>query len=221
MSNTSEKYLWVPGEQAHLLDLVHDAIILRDGHGAIIFWNHGAEKLYGWTSDEALGQHANLLLHTQFPQPLEVIESEALRTGQWPGGTGQGLGRSLGCDCSRHLDARPQRAGWAKQLSSERPNLPVLVLSMYAEDQYAMRVLKAGASGYLTKDSAADELVKAIRKVLSGGRYVSSFLAEKLAFGIGTDSSKLPHETLSDREFQVLRLLAAGRSSQRLPRTCS
>ena len=101
-----------------------------------------------------------------------------------------------------------------KQLRSERPKLPVLVLSMYSEDQFAVRVLKAGASGYLTKDSAPDELVKAIRKVVSGGTYVSAFLAEKLAMeiGIGTDSGKLPHEALSDREFQVLRLIAAGKS---------
>jgi len=99
-----------------------------------------------------------------------------------------------------------------KQLRAERPTLPVLVLSMYSEDQYALRVLKAGASGYLTKDSAPDELVKAIHKVVSGGRYVSAFLAEKLAFDIGANSSKLPHETLSDREYQVLRLMAAGRS---------
>jgi len=108
----------------------------------------------------------------------------------------------------------PDRSGLdvLKQLRAERPGLPVLMLSMYAEDQYAMRVLKAGASGYLTKDSAAEELVNAVRKVVSGGRYVSSFLAEKLAFELGTDSSKLPHETLSDREFQVLRLLAAGES---------
>jgi two-component system invasion response regulator UvrY len=108
----------------------------------------------------------------------------------------------------------PDRSGLdiLKQLRSERPKLPVLVLSMHSEDQYAMRVLKAGASGYLTKDSAPDELVKAIRKVVSGGRYVSSFLAEKLAFEIGTDSSRLPHETLSDREFQVLRGIAAGKS---------
>jgi two-component system invasion response regulator UvrY len=108
----------------------------------------------------------------------------------------------------------PDRSGLdiLKQLKAERPKLPVLVLSMHSEDQYAVRVLKAGASGYLTKDSAPDELVKAIRKVVSGGRYVSSFLAEKLAFEIGTDSSRLPHETLSDREFQVLRLIAAGKS---------
>jgi two-component system invasion response regulator UvrY len=99
-----------------------------------------------------------------------------------------------------------------KQLKAEQPKLPVLVLSMHPEDRYAMRVLKAGASGYLAKDSAADELVKAIRKVVSGGRYVSPFLAEKMAFEVGADSSKLPHETLSDREFQVLRLIADGKS---------
>src|SRR4030042_1719063 len=75
-----------------------------------------------------------------------------------------------------------------------------------------MRLLTAGASGDLTKDSAPDELVKAIHKVVSGGRYVGPFLAEKLAFELGTDSSKLPHEALSDREFQVLRLIAAGKS---------
>ena len=99
-----------------------------------------------------------------------------------------------------------------KQLKSERPRLPVLVLSIHSEDQYAVRALKAGASGYLTKDSAPDELIKAIRKAVSGGRYVSSLLAERLAFGIGTDSNRLPHETLSDREFQVLRRIAAGKS---------
>jgi len=99
-----------------------------------------------------------------------------------------------------------------KQLKSERPRLPVLVLSIHSEDQYAVRALKAGASGYLTKDSAPDELIKAIRKVVSGGRYVSSLLAERLASEIGTDSNRLPHETLSDREFQVLSRIAAGKS---------
>ena len=108
----------------------------------------------------------------------------------------------------------PDRSGLdvLKELKAERPNLPVLILSMYAEEQYAMRVLKAGASGYLSKESTADELVKAIAKVVAGGRYVSPSLAEKLAFEMGGDTSKLPHETLSDREFQVLRLIAAGKS---------
>ncbi|MGB9300815.1 MAG: PAS domain S-box protein, partial [Anaerolineae bacterium] len=83
--NASENGTRILGEQAHLLDLVHDAIILRDMQGVIIFWNHGAEKLYGWTSDEALGKHANTLLRTQSPQPLEAIEAEALRAGRWEG----------------------------------------------------------------------------------------------------------------------------------------
>ncbi|RQW81924.1 MAG: PAS domain S-box protein, partial [Geobacter sp.] len=82
---TSENHTRVLREQAHLLDLVLDAIILRDMQGAIISWNQGAEKLYGWTSDEVRGKHAHTLLHTQFPQPVEAIEAEALRAGQWEG----------------------------------------------------------------------------------------------------------------------------------------
>jgi PAS domain S-box-containing protein len=83
--NTSENHTRVLREQAHLLDLVLDAIILRDMQGAIISWNQGAEKLFGWTSDEVLGQQAHMLLHTQFPQPWEVIEAEVLREGHWAG----------------------------------------------------------------------------------------------------------------------------------------
>ena len=83
--NRSENHTRVLREQAHLLDLVLDAIILRDMQGVIIFWNRGAEKLFGWTSDEALGKHAHTLLHTQFPQPLEGIEAEALHEGHWEG----------------------------------------------------------------------------------------------------------------------------------------
>ena len=83
--NTPEKHLRVLGEQAHLLDLVLDAVIVRDMQGVIISWNHGAEKLLGWTSDEALGKHANTLLHTQFPRPMEVMETVALRGAHWEG----------------------------------------------------------------------------------------------------------------------------------------
>jgi two-component system invasion response regulator UvrY len=86
----------------------------------------------------------------------------------------------------------------------------VLVLSIHAEEQLAVRVLKAGASGYLTKENAPDELVKAIRKVVSGGRYISSELAETLAFGLDAASDRPRHETLSDREFQVMQLMASG-----------
>ncbi|MBI3803720.1 MAG: response regulator transcription factor [Nitrospirae bacterium] len=99
-----------------------------------------------------------------------------------------------------------------KQLKSERPKLPVLMLTIYPEDQYAVRVLRAGASGYLTKESAPDHLVEAIRKVARGGKYISPHLAEKLAFNLESLSEKPPHESLSDREFQVLRLIASGKT---------
>lgn len=98
------------------------------------------------------------------------------------------------------------------ELKAVQPNLPVLVLSMHAESEFAVRVLKAGASGYLTKQSAADELVAAIRKAIDGGRYITASLAEKLAMDLTSGSSRKLHEELSDREFQTMRLLAAGQS---------
>ncbi len=99
-----------------------------------------------------------------------------------------------------------------KQIKTEKPELPVLILSMHPEDQYAIRVLKSGASGYLNKESASDELIKALRKISNGGRYISDTLADKLSFETGTDSGKLPHENLTDREFQVLLMIAEGKS---------
>jgi DNA-binding NarL/FixJ family response regulator len=108
----------------------------------------------------------------------------------------------------------PGRSGLdlLKDLKSLRPQLPVLVLSMHPEDQYGRRVLKAGASGYMNKESAPEDLIKAIRKVLGGGRYVSPALAETLAFQIGDDQGRAAHEELSDREFEVLRKLASGKT---------
>jgi DNA-binding NarL/FixJ family response regulator len=103
-----------------------------------------------------------------------------------------------------------------KDVRRERPLTKVLVLSMHPEDQFAVRMLKAGASAYLTKDSAPAELVAAIRKIMTGGKYISSTLAEKLAFDIDRDTDKPLHETLSDREFQVLRMLAAGQAVQQI-----
>jgi DNA-binding NarL/FixJ family response regulator len=97
-------------------------------------------------------------------------------------------------------------------IRDSRPDLPVLVLSMHPEDQYAMRVLKSGAAGYMNKDAAPNELVQAIEKVVAGGRYISPALAEKLAFEIAGGSDKLPHEKLSDREYRVLVMIGAGRS---------
>lgn len=98
------------------------------------------------------------------------------------------------------------------ELKRIQPKVPVLVLSVHSEDQYAKRVLKAGASGYMNKESAPEELMKAVRKLLAGGRYVSSALAEKLAWSLGEDETKPHHETLSDREFEVLRGIASGRT---------
>jgi two-component system, NarL family, invasion response regulator UvrY len=97
-------------------------------------------------------------------------------------------------------------------LKAARPKLPVLVLSMHPEDQYAKRVLKAGASGYLNKESAPEELIKAVRKVLAGGRYVSAALAEKLASELSEDTVRPVHEALSNREFEVLQMIAAGKT---------
>lgn len=99
-----------------------------------------------------------------------------------------------------------------KEVRQEAPRLPVLVLSMHAQEQYAARVLKAGASGYLPKESAPEELIKAIRKVCSGGKYVSTDQAEKLIYFFDSASDKPPHELLSDREFEVLRAIASGRT---------
>jgi two-component system, NarL family, invasion response regulator UvrY len=108
----------------------------------------------------------------------------------------------------------PGRSGLEalKDIKQIRPKLPVLILSMHPEDQFAVRMLKAGASGYMTKESAPEELVGAVRKVISGGRYVSPALAEKMASYLAIDVQTPPHERLSDREFLVLRMIASGKT---------
>ena len=108
----------------------------------------------------------------------------------------------------------PGRSGLEilKEIKSEHPKLPVLILSMHPEEQYAIRALKVGAAGYMNKSSAPDELIGAIRKVSAGRKYVSPSVAEKLAFELGSDTEKLPHELLSDREYQVMLMLASGRT---------
>ena len=99
-----------------------------------------------------------------------------------------------------------------KQLRSLNPNVRVLILSMYPEKQYAVRALKAGAAGYLTKDSAPDELIEAIDRISQGGKYITRSLAQELAGELGGKAGQDPHEALSDREYQVMRLLSAGRN---------
>jgi two-component system invasion response regulator UvrY len=99
-----------------------------------------------------------------------------------------------------------------RNLKALRPKLPVLVLSMHPENQYGKRVLKAGASGYMNKECAPEELMKAVGKLLGGGRYVSPALAETLALDLSRDDGRPAHEILSDREFEVLRKIASGKT---------
>lgn len=109
----------------------------------------------------------------------------------------------------------PGRSGLdiLQELKHDQPKLPVLVFSMHPEDRYALRALRGGAAGYMTKESPPAELVKAIRKVVGGGKYVSPPLAEKLAFGLESGTIDRPlHESLSDREFQVMCMIASGKT---------
>lgn len=106
-----------------------------------------------------------------------------------------------------------------KQLKKEFPRLPVLILSMHPEEQYAVRALKAGASGYLTKQSAPEQLVNAIRQVASGKKYLSPAVAQQLADAISEDTEKSPHERITDREYQVLKLIAAGKTLTQIAET--
>ena len=99
-----------------------------------------------------------------------------------------------------------------KQVKSEKPKLRILILTMHEEHQYAVRAIRAGASGYLTKEGASAQLVTAIRKVASGGAYISAEVAEQLALNAMPDATAAPHERLSDREFQVFRMIAEGKS---------
>jgi two-component system invasion response regulator UvrY len=99
-----------------------------------------------------------------------------------------------------------------KEIKKKKPKLPVLIISMYPEEQYALRAIKAGAQGYLTKRSASDELVLAVRKILSGNRYISPAFAEKVMFDFESNAEKLPHERLSDRELQVLCMIGGGKA---------
>lgn len=126
----------------------------------------------------------------------------------------------------RHWDAlvldmsMPGRDGidLIRQIRVEHPKVPILVLTMHGEQQYAARAIKAGAAGYLTKDSAAEELVQAVRKVATGGRYLSQALAESVAFEMHGNHNEFPHLLLSDREFTVFQLIAAGLSNSEIAR---
>jgi two-component system, NarL family, invasion response regulator UvrY len=108
-----------------------------------------------------------------------------------------------------------------KFLKEEFPQLKVLILSMYPEDQFGVRALKAGAAGYLTKDTAPEKLIEAVERIMSGKRFITPELAELLAESMGPSSEVAPHHTLSDREFQTLRLIASGKKLSEIAETLS
>lgn len=141
------------------------------------------------------------------------------------GEAGDGTGvmqrvRELNCDVLVLDLSMPGRSGTEliRQVRAERPNLRILVLSMHEEHQYAVRALKSGASGYLTKDCASADLVSAIRKVAGGGAFISATVAEQLAMGAMGNSGLALHHTLSNREFEVLHMLASGQAVSEIAR---
>ena len=103
-----------------------------------------------------------------------------------------------------------------KEIKSERPKLPVLILSMFPEEQFALRALKSGASGYLTKESIPEELIRAIQKIIKGGKYISESFSDELLVSMGRDVEQLPHEALSDREYQVMLMIASGKTRKEI-----
>ncbi|MBL7164879.1 MAG: response regulator transcription factor [Dehalococcoidales bacterium] len=125
---------------------------------------------------------------------------------------------TLGCDMVLLDITMPGRNGFdvMRELRSRKPELRILMLSMHPEEQYAVRALRAGASGYLNKDSAPQELMAAIQKVALGGRYISSSLAETIILNVGTNVEESPHESLSDREYQVLCMIGSGKAVKQI-----
>jgi two-component system invasion response regulator UvrY len=122
--------------------------------------------------------------------------------------------REIDCDVVLLDISMPDMSGIdvLKQIHAEKPQLPILILSIYPEDQYATRLIKAGAAGYMTKESAPAEVVKALMRVAGGKKYISQAVAEMLADELGTDEEKLPHQILSDREYQIFLLLASAKT---------
>jgi DNA-binding NarL/FixJ family response regulator len=147
---------------------------------------------------QLLGAESDLLISGEARNAAEVI----------------GLIREVEIDVLILDMSMPGRSGieLIRQVRVDRPKLKILVLSMHEEEQYAVRAIKAGASGYLTKESASSQLVQAIRKVSTGGAFITPAVAEQLALGIMPQSDGPLHASLSDREFQVFRMLASGRS---------
>jgi DNA-binding NarL/FixJ family response regulator len=161
-------------------------IVIADDHAIV---RQGLRQILAAQGDfEVIGEAAN------HGEVMQIVRREA-------------------CDALILDIAMPGKNGieTLKQVRIEKPKLPVLVLSMYPEDQYAFRALKAGASGYLTKMTAAEQLVDAIRTITRGRKYITQELAQSLAESFDRDTEIEPHSLLSDREFQTLKLIAAGK----------
>ena len=160
-------------------------------------------------------------------QGLKLILADHIRSARF--GEAQNAGEALNRVSKETWDVAvlditmPGRNGWEvlREIKRLRPKLPVLVLSMHPEDQFAVRMLKNGAAGYLTKESAGEELAGAIKKVVAGGRYVSPSLAERMASYLDIDVQKPPHERLSDREYQIMRMMASGKQVSQVARELS
>jgi len=156
--------------------------------------------------------------HAMVRNGLQLILAAAFKEAKF--GEAADCQQALAAAIEHHWDlvildvSMPGRGGLdvLKELKAQRPKTPVLVLSMHAERQFAVRALRAGAAGYLTKASAGAELLKAVERILAGGRYVSAMLAEQLAAELGHAGGGLLHERLSAREFEILRLIASGKT---------
>ena len=156
--------------------------------------------------------------HAMVRNGLQLILAAAFKEAKF--GEAEDCQQALAAAIEHHWDlvildvSMPGRGGLdvLKELKAQRPKTPVLVLSMHAERQFAVRALRAGAAGYLTKASAGAELLKAVEHILAGGRYVSAGLAEQLASELGPIGGGLLHERLSAREFEILRLIASGKT---------
>ncbi|MFA6457365.1 MAG: response regulator transcription factor [Bacteroidota bacterium] len=156
--------------------------------------------------------------HTIVRKGLKQILSEGMKNVEF--GESSNASETLPLIASKKFDilildlSMPGRSGLdlLKDIKVRFPKLPILVLSMYPEDQYALRVVKAGAMGYLTKNSAPEELVSAVTKILKGGRYISSVLSEQLLTMVQETNKGEGYGSLSDREFQVLQYIASGKS---------
>ncbi len=162
-------------------------VLVADDHGVV---RQGLKKI--------LSEELGTVVYGEAETGQEVLES--VRTQEWD---------ILILDITM-----PGKSGFdiLKELKSERPGLPILVLSMHPEDQFALRILREGAAGYVTKERAPREVVAAVKKVLAGERYISPSFAQRLVLDMADGSAERLHENLSHREFQVLRMIAAGRT---------